>query len=174
MPGPKQSTVERSSKRHTVVEIFFFKITFKKRLFFCFFLWDINIHRLRGRPKLHRLKVGGEGREVGLAISDKKIIPWKTEQTEQLLCSGWNSGYSGEQQTIGIPFRTISWKRKMLGIPYSGTKLEANFRNSGRTKPRKRKILGLPRNEHLLPRNNGKSSKSIPWTFFGTKFRCQP
>ncbi len=26
--------------------------------------------------------------QLGLAISDKKIIPWKTEWTEQLVCSG--------------------------------------------------------------------------------------
>jgi hypothetical protein len=35
-----------------------------------------------------------------------------------------------EQKTLGIPFRTITWKRKMPGILYSGTKIEANSRNS--------------------------------------------
>ncbi len=34
--------------------------------------------------------------------------------------------------------------------------------------------LGMPRNEHFLPRNNGDRSLSIPRNFFGTKFRCQP
>jgi hypothetical protein len=34
--------------------------------------------------------------------------------------------------------------------------------------------LGMPRNEHFLPRNNGILSESIPRNFFGTKFRSQP
>jgi hypothetical protein len=34
--------------------------------------------------------------------------------------------------------------------------------------------LGMPRNEHFLPRNNGSHSESIPRNFVGTKFRCQP
>jgi hypothetical protein len=34
--------------------------------------------------------------------------------------------------------------------------------------------LGMPRNKHFLPRNNGNHSKSILRNFFGTKFRCQP
>ncbi len=34
--------------------------------------------------------------------------------------------------------------------------------------------LGMPRNEHFLPRNNGTRSESIPRNFFGTKFRSQP
>jgi hypothetical protein len=34
--------------------------------------------------------------------------------------------------------------------------------------------LGMPRNECFLPRNNGNHSESIPWNFFGTKFRSQP
>ncbi len=33
--------------------------------------------------------------------------------------------------------------------------------------------LGMPRNEHFLPRNNGSCSESIPRNFFGTKFRWQ-
>jgi hypothetical protein len=32
--------------------------------------------------------------------------------------------------------------------------------------------LGMPRNEHFLPRNNGSHSESIPRNFFGTKFRA--
>ncbi len=34
--------------------------------------------------------------------------------------------------------------------------------------------VGMPRNEHFLPRNNGSHSESIPRNFSGTKFRCQP
>jgi hypothetical protein len=30
--------------------------------------------------------------------------------------------------------------------------------------------LGMPQNEHFLPRNNGNRSDSVPWNFFGTKF----
>jgi len=74
-----------------------------------------------------------------------------------------NSGCSVDQKTLGILFRTISWKRKMFGILNSRTKIEANPRNSVqnysaeeknawkktlgipfRTIPRKRKMLGIP------------------------------
>ncbi len=41
-----------------------------------------------------------------------------------------NSGCSAEQKILGIPFRTVPQRRKMLGILYHGTKLEANARNS--------------------------------------------
>jgi len=41
-----------------------------------------------------------------------------------------NSGCSAERKTLGIPFRTIPWRKKMHGILYSGTKIEANPRNS--------------------------------------------
>jgi hypothetical protein len=34
-------------------------------------------------------------------------------------------------QTLGIPFRTIPRKRKQLGIPFCGTKIEANSWNPG-------------------------------------------
>ncbi len=34
--------------------------------------------------------------------------------------------------------------------------------------------LGMPWNEHFLPRNNGSHFKSILQNFFGTKFRYQP
>jgi hypothetical protein len=38
-----------------------------------------------------------------------------------------NSGCSAEQKTIGIPFRTIPRKIKMLGIPFHWTEIQANF-----------------------------------------------
>ncbi len=41
----------------------------------------------------------------------------------------WNSGCSPEQKILGIPVRTVTQRRKMLGILYHGTKLEANARN---------------------------------------------
>jgi hypothetical protein len=34
--------------------------------------------------------------------------------------------------------------------------------------------LGMPRNEHFLPRNSENLSESFPRNFFGIKFRCQP
>jgi hypothetical protein len=49
---------------------------------------------------------------------------------EQLVCSGGIPAVPTEQKTLGIPFRTNPQSRKMLGILYRGTKLEANFRNS--------------------------------------------
>jgi hypothetical protein len=41
-----------------------------------------------------------------------------------------NSGYSAEKKNFGIPFRTLPRKRKQLGIPFRGTKIEASSRNS--------------------------------------------
>jgi hypothetical protein len=41
-----------------------------------------------------------------------------------------NSGFSVEQKALGIPFRTLPRKRKQLGIPFCGTKKEANARNA--------------------------------------------
>jgi hypothetical protein len=41
-----------------------------------------------------------------------------------------NFGCSAVQKTPGIPFRTIPRKRKVLGIPYRRTKIEAISRNS--------------------------------------------
>ncbi len=38
-----------------------------------------------------------------------------------------NSGCSAERKTLGIPFRTIPRKRKMLGILYCETKIEAKL-----------------------------------------------
>ncbi len=34
--------------------------------------------------------------------------------------------------------------------------------------------IGMPRNEHFLPRNNGNRSECIPRNFFGTKCRSNP
>ncbi len=41
-----------------------------------------------------------------------------------------NSGCSAEQKNLVIPFRTLPRKRKQLGIPFRGTKIEANSHNS--------------------------------------------
>ncbi len=42
----------------------------------------------------------------------------------------WNSGCFAEQKTLGILFHTLPPKRKNLGIPFCGTKIEANSWNS--------------------------------------------
>jgi hypothetical protein len=125
-----------------------------------------------------------------------------------------NSGCSAEQKILGIPFRTVPQRRKMFGILYYGTKLEANARNSVLNHSAEKKNntefrsqaclrrkhavnsvclrrifckkkhffmpfpsvpsfvidssvkLGMPRNEHFLPRNNGSCAESIPRNFF--------
>jgi hypothetical protein len=64
-----------------------------------------------------------------LGFSDKKIIFWKTEKTKQWLVPMY-SGCSSEEKTLGIPFRTIPRKRKLLRILYRGKKIEANSRDS--------------------------------------------
>ncbi len=66
---------------------------------------------------------------LGLWISDKKIIPLKTEQTEQMAISNgipavpWN-------RNSRIPFRTLPRKRKQLWIAFRGTKKEVISHNS--------------------------------------------
>ncbi len=125
------------------------------------------------------------------------------------------------KQTLGIPFRIILRKRKMLRIPFHITKIEANSQNSIPNQSVEEKTtqnfipwiknrsklivllryfdcilktnffcvfpfhsvssfginssadLGMPRNEHFLPRNNGNRFVSIPRNFLGTKFRFQ-
>jgi hypothetical protein len=145
------------------------------------------------------------------------------------------SGCSGEQKTLGIPFRTIPQRRKNArnsvpwnknrsklsefrsepfrgtenswnSVPNSSTE-EKNARNYIRKHVSDKNMLsilfagagffvkliffitfssisilgidssvnlGMLRNEHFLPRNNGSHSDSIPRNLFGTKFRCQP
>jgi hypothetical protein len=152
------------------------------------------------------------------------------------------------RRNSGIPFRTVPQRRKMLGILYHGTKLEANAQNSVLNHTAEEKTtrnsvpwnknrskhlefcsepfrgrdnnseefrseacpgwkhavssvcwsrvfcktnffmpfpsvpsfgidssvnLGMPRNEHFLPWNNGSCSE-YSRNIFGTKFRCQP
>jgi hypothetical protein len=94
---------------------------------------------------------------LGVGISDKKIIPRKTEETEQMVISDGiptvprkrkftefrsepfrrrenNSEFRSMDQkkklTLGIPFPTHQWKRKQLGILIRVTKIEANSGNS--------------------------------------------
>jgi hypothetical protein len=93
----------------------------------------------------------------GWQFPRKKKFLQKTEWTEQLVCTGGIPAvplnrklsefcsepflgrekclefYTIEQKwklTLGIPLRTIPRKRKMLGIPFRGTEIEANSRNS--------------------------------------------
>ncbi len=95
---------------------------------------------------------------LGLAISEeKKIIPRKTEEMEQLICSGGIPAVPRHSNLV-IPFRTVLQRRRMLGILYHETKIEANSRNSVlnhsvkqktlgipfRTVPQRRKMLGIP------------------------------
>ncbi len=97
---------------------------------------------------------------------------------------------SAEQKTLGIPIRTIPQRRKMLGIPFplekNRSKLsEFRFDGAGffvkliffmpfSSVPSlgidSSVNLGMPRNEHFLPR----ITEAIPSLFRGTKFRCQP
>ncbi len=66
-------------------------------------------------------------------------------------CSEFLTVKQKYNKNVEILFRSISGKRKQIGIPFHGTKIEANFSN------RKQKPF-----------------RSILWNFFGTKFRCQP
>ncbi len=84
-----------------------------------------------------------------------------------------------KQKTLRILFWTLPRKRKQLGIPSPATKIEANSWKSVLNHIASFGIgsspeLGMPRNEHFLSRNNGNRAESIPWNFFGMKFRSQP
>jgi hypothetical protein len=88
--------------------------------------------------------------------SPKKIIQRETEQMKQMACpdgipavprnkkltefcsepycgqkkcSEFRTVEQKQKQTLGIPFRTISRKRKQLGILFRGTKIEATVPN---------------------------------------------
>ncbi len=70
------------------------------------------------------------------------------------------SGCSAEQIILGNPFRTIPWKRKMLGILYSvWTKTEAISRNSIRNHSAEEKIR---RNFVLCNKYRRKLSGFVP------------
>jgi hypothetical protein len=73
-----------------------------------------------------RLKYATGWVGIGLAISDKKIIPRKTEK---LVYSGGIPPVPRNAKVSEFRSETIPRKRKMLGIPYRGTKLKQNFRN---------------------------------------------
>ncbi len=67
--------------------------------------------------------------EVGLPISYKKLFRGRRNRRNNGLF--WrNSGCSAEQKILGISLRTVLQRRKMLGILYHRTKLEANAHNS--------------------------------------------
>ncbi len=57
-------------------------------------------------------------------------------------------------ENLGIPFRTLPRKRKQLGIPFRGTKIEAKFHNS----------VPKPSAEENRTRN------SVPWNQNRCKF----
>jgi hypothetical protein len=44
-------------------------------------------------------------------------------------CSEFRTVEQKQKQTLGIPFRTISRKRKQIRIPFRGTKIEATVPN---------------------------------------------
>jgi hypothetical protein len=70
-----------------------------------------------------------------------------------------NSGCSAEQKHFGIPFRTLPRKRKQLGIPFRGTKIEAYSRNSVPNPSAEEKQLGIP---FLGPKIDANSRNSVP------------
>ena len=94
---------------------------------------------------------------LGLGISDKKIIPRKTESTEQMVISDGipavprnrkpsefrSEPFRGREnssevrsieqkykQTLRIAFQTLQRKRKQLGILFRGKNIKANCQNS--------------------------------------------
>ncbi len=118
--------------------------------------------------------------ELGLAISGKKNYSAEGRIYGSIDLFRRNSGCSAEQKTLGISFRTVPQRRKMLGIPFRGTKIEANSRDSVPKHVSAKNMslfwllkqdffsvnLGMPRNEQFLPRNNVSHSESIPQNFF--------
>ena len=66
---------------------------------------------------------------LGLAISDKKIIPRKTEKAKKLVYSDGIPTVPRNAKISEFRSEPIPRKRKMLGIPNRGTKLKQNSRN---------------------------------------------
>jgi hypothetical protein len=64
-----------------------------------------------------------------LAISDKKIIPRKTELAEKLVYSDGIPPVPRNAKISEFRSEPIPRERKMLGIPYRGTKFKQNSRN---------------------------------------------
>jgi hypothetical protein len=102
-----------------------------------------------------------------------------------------NSVCSAAQKTLGILFQTVLQRKKMLGILYHGTKIEANSRNSilkhsaeennsefhsvehkskqtlgilFQTIPQKRKQLGVPFCGTKIEVNSRNSFPKLSWT----------
>ncbi len=100
---------------------------------------------LKGIPGDHHTPIIRADCYIGTRVGNFRQKNYSTEdRIDETIGLFWrNSGCSAEQKILGIPFQTILQRRKMLGILYHGTKLEANARNS-ETIPRKRKQLGIP------------------------------
>ncbi len=71
-----------------------------------------------------------------------------------------NSGRSAEQKTLGIPFRTFPRKRKQLGIPIHGTKIETNSRKSVPNPSVEQKLEANSRTRNSIPWNKTRSKLS--------------
>ncbi len=99
----------------------------------------------------------------------------------------WNSSCSAEQKTLGIPFRTVPQRRKMLRILYQGTKVEENSQNFVlnhsaeqkilgilfRTVPKRRKTLRIPfRGKKMGGKNRSKLSEFRSKACLGKKTCC--
>ncbi len=86
-----------------------------------------------------------------------------------------NSGCSAEQKPLRIPFQTLTRKRKQLGIPFRGTKIEEYSRIRFQTLPRKRKLLGIPFRESKIETNcrNSVPNHSAEVKQLGILFRIE-
>jgi hypothetical protein len=93
---------------------------------------------------------------VGLGISDKKIIPPKTETKQMVYCSD------------GI--LVVPWNRKLSEFHSEPFRIREKCKEFGNDSS---VDLGMPRNEHFLPQNRN-CSESIPRTFSGMKFWSHP
>ncbi len=62
-----------------------------------------------------------------------------------------------EQKTLGIPFQTLPRKRKQLGIPFRGTKIEENSWKSLTNPSAEEKQLGIPFRGTIIEANSWNS-----------------
>jgi hypothetical protein len=97
---------------------------------------------------------------LGLAISDKKIIPRKTTTRNSV------PTHVSDENMLSILFAGAGFFVKLIFFMPFPSMLSFGIDSSVN--------FGMPRNEHFLPRNNRSCSESIPRNFFETKFRCQP
>jgi hypothetical protein len=122
-----------------------------------------HFFKFKGTGYFKKINEISENVHGGLAITDKKITPRNTEKTKQLVCSGGIPAFRGtENRTCCLFcvleqdfFFSLIFFMRFSSVPSLGIDSSID--------------LGIPWNEHFLPRNNGSHSESYSAEFFRNK-----